>query len=137
MDSDSVSISRALRDLRENIRRRRSTALRKRDVNESKEAPASLFASRKIAIRGQNVTQFRSLYRGDCPHFPCSICSRIYRRGETIGEGYETVNYGSRDHLAFYVRSLCRGAFSTRTRHGLLAWKRFRREGSLEWRTAE
>ena len=91
----------------------------------------------KNCIRDQKATQFRSLYRGDCPHFPCSICSRIYRRGGTIGEGYETVNYGSRAHLAFCVPSVCRRAFGIRTRHGLLAWRRFRRECSLERRTAE
>ena len=31
----------------------------------------------------------------------------------------------------------CRRAFSTRTRHGLLAWRRFRRECGLERRTAD
>ena len=47
--------------------------------------------------------------------FPWSICSRIHRRGGTIGEGYQAANYGSRVNLAFCVSGLCRRAFSTRT----------------------
>src|SRR5256885_1946081 len=69
--------------------------------------------------------------------FPCAICSRMYSGGEAIGEEYETAHYGSRAHLTFCVPSRCRRAFSTRARHGLLAWRRFRRECSLERRTAK
>ena len=40
--------------------------------------------------------------------FPCSIAPGFADGGRTIGERYETANYGSRAHLAFCVPSLCR-----------------------------
>src|SRR5438128_510144 len=69
------------------------------------------------------------------PIFPDLLASGLSTR-EAIGEGHEVVNYGSRAHVAFCVPSLCRRAFGPRTRDGLLAWRRFRRECSLERRTA-
>src|SRR5207247_972967 len=93
--------------------------------------------ARQMATRDQNATQFRSLYRGDWPHFSMLHLLPDLQREWAIGEGHETANYGSLVHLAFCVPSLCRRVFSTRARHSLLAWRRFRRECSLERRTAE
>ena len=47
-------------------------------------SPHSCFSfAPQTATRNQNTTQFRNLYRGDCPHFPGLICSRIYNGGQS------------------------------------------------------
>ena len=105
-------------------------------------SPYSCFSfARQTATRDQNAAQFRSLYRGDCPHFSMLHLPPDLQREWAIGEGHETANYGSLVHSlvypAFCDPSLCGRVFSTRARDSLLAWRRFRRECSLERRTAE
>src|SRR5262249_26568927 len=52
---------------------------------------------------------------------------RIYSaREEENGEGHEMANYGSRTLVAFCVPTVYRRAFNPRSRHGLLAGRRFR-----------
>jgi hypothetical protein len=52
------------------------------------------------------------------------------------GEGCEVVNYSCWTRVAIGVTNVRRRAFSFRSRDGLLAQRRFRRERGLEWRTA-
>ena len=86
-------------------------------------------------IKNQTATEFRSLYRGDCPIFPNPLAPGFTAR-VTIGEGHEVVNYSSRVRVAFGVANVRWRAYSSRSRDGLLAWRRFRRECGLERRTA-
>src|SRR5439155_23397917 len=43
--------------------------------------------ARQTAIRDRNAAQFRSLYRGDCPHFPCF---HLFPASQTRGGRSET-----------------------------------------------
>ena len=52
------------------------------------------------------------------------------------GEGYEVVNYSSWTRLVVSVTNIRRRTFSSRSRHSLLAQRRFRRERGMERRTA-
>ena len=52
------------------------------------------------------------------------------------GEGYEVVNYSCWTRVAVSVTNIRRRTFSSRSRHSLLAQRRFRRERGMERRTA-
>jgi len=83
--------------------------------------------------RNQKAKEFRSKYRDDCPHFPNPLTLGFTAGG---GEGYEVVNYSSWTRVAVGVTNVRRRTFSFRSRDGLLAQRRFRRERGVEWRTA-
>jgi len=65
-----------------------------------------------LVFQGVAESHYKMLGRKN-PGSSVTVC--FHRRGGTIGEGYQSANYGSRVHLAFCVSGLCRRAFSTRT----------------------
>src|SRR6476660_2295435 len=97
-------------------------------------APTVAFVS--LSNKEPNSNAVPKFYVDAITHFPDPLAPG-FTATATIGESDEAANYGTRCWVGFCVSNVCRRTCRPSTRDGLLAWRGFRRERSLERHTAE
>jgi len=92
---------------------------------------AFLFSARQQGTKRRHSSEIEASIAIFADPFP-----RGFTTAATHRKGHETANYGSGFGIAFRVPTPNKRAFNPRARHGLLAWRRFRRSCVFERRTA-